>query len=136
MKFIFCIATVLLCNGIYDILCALFIVMNETHFMAKHHFNCFVCSDLSNSTKRYFAYWIFNYGFIHLFCSYVIILSIIRNSILNKSVLYSASISYAIEALIFEMESCFSKLIIWKVHTISLSSMAIAAIILIPITND
>lgn len=130
------IATVLLCNGIYDILCAFFIVMNDTSFMARLHLNCFVCSDLSNPTKRYLAYWIFNYGFIRLFCAYVIILHIFQDSILNKGVFYAASISYAIEALMFEVEALFYKLIIWKVHTVSLLSMALAAIILIPITKD
>ena len=135
-KMIFLIVFVLV-NGIYDMICALFIIMPHCYessilaatekFMESFlHLSMFKDpKSLDPQMKRMLAYWIFTYGVIRVYAA-------LQHIYLSPVFLFSncilASVSYLIEAFCFKLESELSNLemVQGKVYFVFITSMCLS----------
>lgn len=91
---------IVIANGIYDIFCGFVILKKHRH---EPHLNMFIIQ-LNPDARRFLAYWIITYGVVRLIAD-----------------LRIASITYIMEAAMFEYERTQSKLIPYKVSFVTIA---------------
>jgi len=110
---------VLICNGIYDILCGFSILYHTCFpflsFFAKIHLEMYKITIYDDMTHRFFAYWLITYGMFRLFAGVFI----------DKNISLMASMTYFIEMWVFLNENNFMPMYPFKVLFVVLSSMSI-----------
>lgn len=103
-------------NGIYDLLCALFILLFPNTIIGKIHSSIFK----NQINNRLLAYWIVTYGFTRLF--------ILQQ---NKTIDLIIAITYFCEAFAYGYEYIYYNTTIkYKTTFVSISSLIIGSLIL------
>ena len=118
------VSSFVLCNGIYDVLCAWAIVFGKPLFLSDIHISMFHNKEiLANclTMKHMMAYWILTYGIVRICGSF--------GGVESKSM---CILSYIIEAGCFEFELLHRKnMSAWRVHFVSVSSLFMCWLIIL-----
>lgn len=107
-------------NGIYDILCAISILLCTNTPLSKIHLSIFKENIHYQINNRLLAYWIITYGCIRLF--------ILQQ---NKTINILIAITYFIEAFVYIYEcKLHNTTIKYNVSLVSISSLIIGLLLL------
>jgi hypothetical protein len=114
----------LITNGLYDILCAISIIMDVGPLKTLH--TALFTEKIENPlTRHLLAYWIFTYGNIRLLAG------------IQSDFAIAAAVTYFIEALCFEYESRIRKsTVTWKTDIVALLSVAIGMLVFFVHVSD
>jgi hypothetical protein len=107
-------------NGIYDLLCAVAILLFPNTLIGKLHLSIFNKNIHCHVNIRLLAYWIITYGYIRLF--------ILQQS---KCINILVALTYFIEAIAYVYEDIYYNTTIkYKTAFISISSLIIGSLLL------
>lgn len=114
----------LFANGIYDILCSIGILFDNS-FLSQFHLNMFVTKNQTHLEKRLLAYWILTNGIIRLVSSF------------STNLLLVAALTYYIEAFCFEYEyQVGNTLYLYKVRFVSITSVVFGLLLILSLINE